>query len=75
MALVNFTLSEDGVGAFNDALVCIHKFSDDVSLEIKKDKVSFPLRHCHGAGTYSRNIADLLTQNLQPTSWSSLHST
>lgn len=39
MALVNFTLSEDGVGAFNDALVCVHKFSDDVSLEIKKDKV------------------------------------
>lgn len=40
MALVNFTLSEDGVSAFNDALVCIHKFSDDVSLEIKKDKVN-----------------------------------
>lgn len=39
MALVNFTLSEEGVGAFNDALMCIHKFSDDVSLEIKKDKV------------------------------------
>ncbi|KAH8781483.1 Rad9-domain-containing protein [Diaporthe sp. PMI_573] len=39
MALVNFTLSEDGVSAFNDALVCIHKFSDDVSLEIKKDKL------------------------------------
>lgn len=40
MALVDFTLSEDGVSAFNEALVCIHKFSDDVSLEIKKDKVS-----------------------------------
>ncbi|KAJ0109178.1 hypothetical protein J7T55_009508 [Diaporthe amygdali] len=39
MALVTFTLSEDGVGAFNDALVCIHKFSDDVSLEVKKDKL------------------------------------
>lgn len=39
MALVNFTLSEEGVGAFNDALVCIHKFSDDVCLEIKKDNV------------------------------------
>lgn len=39
MALVNFTLSEEGVGAFNDALTCIHKFSDDVSLEVKKDKV------------------------------------
>lgn len=39
MTLVSFTLSEEGVGAFNDALVCIHKFSDDVSLEVKKDKV------------------------------------
>lgn len=39
MALVSFTLSEEGVGAFNDALLCIHKFSDDVSLEIKKDKL------------------------------------
>lgn len=39
MALVNFTLSEEGVGAFNDALICIQKFSDDVSLEVRKDKV------------------------------------
>lgn len=39
MSLVNFTLSEEGVGAFNDALACIIKFSDDVSLEFKKDKV------------------------------------
>ncbi|POS78148.1 hypothetical protein DHEL01_v203455 [Diaporthe helianthi] len=39
MALVNFTLSEDGVSAFNDALVCMNKFSDDVSLEVKKDKL------------------------------------
>lgn len=48
MALVNFTLSEDGVSAFNDALVCIHKFSDDVSLEIKKDKVISSLWISHG---------------------------
>lgn len=50
MALVNFTLSEDGVSAFNDALVCIHKFSDDVSLEIKKDKVNPFLWISHGGG-------------------------
>lgn len=41
MALVSFTLNEEGVGAFNDALLCIHKFSDDVSLEIKKDIVRY----------------------------------
>lgn len=39
MALVSFTLSEEGVGAFNDALMCVNKFSDDVSLEVRKDKV------------------------------------
>lgn len=41
MALVSFTLSEEGVGAFNDALVCMNKFSDDVALDIKKDKVQY----------------------------------
>jgi len=39
MALVSFTLSEEGVGAFNDALICVNKFSDDVCLEVRKDKV------------------------------------
>lgn len=39
MALVSFTLSEEGVGAFNDALMCVNKFSDDVSIEVRKDKV------------------------------------
>ncbi|KAJ4424122.1 hypothetical protein N0V82_001170 [Gnomoniopsis sp. IMI 355080] len=39
MALVSFTLSEEGVGAFNDALMCVNKFSDDVSLEVRKDKL------------------------------------
>lgn len=39
MALVSFTLSEEGVGAFNDALMCVNKFADDVSLEVRNDKV------------------------------------
>ncbi|KLO79562.1 rad9 protein [Fusarium fujikuroi] len=37
MALLNFTLSEEGVSAFRDALICLNKFSDDVSLEARKD--------------------------------------
>ncbi|KAF5020363.1 hypothetical protein F66182_7612 [Fusarium sp. NRRL 66182] len=37
MALLNFTLSEEGVAAFRDALICLNKFSDDVSLEARKD--------------------------------------
>ncbi|KAK2612206.1 hypothetical protein QQS21_001782 [Conoideocrella luteorostrata] len=37
MAILSFTLSEEGVSAFRDALICLSKFSDDVSLEAKKD--------------------------------------
>lgn len=39
MAIASFTLSEDGVIAFQNALSCILKFTDDVSLEARKDKV------------------------------------
>jgi cell cycle checkpoint control protein RAD9A len=39
MAVLSFTLSEDGVGAFRDALICLNKFSDDVSVEARKDSV------------------------------------
>ncbi|KAJ9151850.1 DNA repair protein rad9 [Pleurostoma richardsiae] len=39
MAVVNFTLSEEGVAVLHDALVCIQKFSDDVSLEVRKEKL------------------------------------
>lgn len=47
MAVLNFTLSEDAVAAFRDVLACLNKFSDEVSLEAKKDKVSHLLsRHC-----------------------------
>ncbi|KAH7140716.1 Rad9-domain-containing protein [Dactylonectria macrodidyma] len=37
MSLLNFTLSEEGVSAFRDALICLNKFSDDVSLEARRD--------------------------------------
>ena len=43
MAVLNFTLSEEGVSGFRDALICLNKFSDDVSLEARKDCVSFIL--------------------------------
>lgn len=39
MAIVDFTLSESGVLAFQNALACVMKFSDDVSLEARRDKV------------------------------------
>ena len=40
MAVLNFTLSEEGITAFRDALICLNKFSDDVSLEARRDTVS-----------------------------------
>lgn len=39
MAVLRFTLSEDGVGVLRDALACLGKFSEEVSLEAKKDRV------------------------------------
>lgn len=42
MAVLSFTLSEEGVSAFRDALICLNKFSDDVSLEARKDSVRDP---------------------------------
>lgn len=40
MAILTFTLSEEGVTAFRDALNCLSKFSEDVSIEARKDSVS-----------------------------------
>ncbi|KAK5994585.1 DNA repair rad9-like protein [Cladobotryum mycophilum] len=37
MAILTFTLSEEAVAAFRDALICLNKFSEDVSLEARKD--------------------------------------
>ncbi|KAK3379753.1 Rad9-domain-containing protein [Lasiosphaeria ovina] len=40
MAILNFTLSEEGVAVFHDSLSCMFKFSDDVCLEARKDKLT-----------------------------------
>ncbi|KAI1188328.1 Rad9-domain-containing protein [Nemania serpens] len=39
MAVLQFTLSEDGVSVLRDALTCLSKFSDEVSLEAKRDRL------------------------------------
>ncbi|GAW22750.1 hypothetical protein ANO14919_122930 [Xylariales sp. No.14919] len=39
MAVLKFTLSEDGVSVLRDALTCLGKFSDEVSLEAKRDRL------------------------------------
>ncbi|KAM7223711.1 hypothetical protein V8F06_000727 [Rhypophila decipiens] len=40
MAVLNFTLSEEGVSVFHDALACMFKFSDDVCLEARSDRLT-----------------------------------
>lgn len=58
MAVVNFTLSEEGVVALQNVLACMLKFSDDVCLEAKKDKVG---RHASdGLGLYETNCSPLI---------------
>lgn len=42
MAVLNFSLNEEGVASLRDALICLNKFSDDVSLEARKDSVNLP---------------------------------
>jgi cell cycle checkpoint control protein RAD9A len=39
MPVVHFTLSESGIAAFQHVLACVMRFSDDVSLEARKDKL------------------------------------
>ncbi|KAK4650295.1 hypothetical protein QC762_706150 [Podospora pseudocomata] len=39
MVVLNFTLSEDGVAVLHDALACMFKFSDEVCLEARKEKL------------------------------------
>jgi hypothetical protein len=42
MAIISFTLSEEGMTVFHDALACILKFADEVCLEARPDRVSMP---------------------------------
>ena len=39
MAILNFALSPEALSKFHDALVCLGKFSEAVSIEASHDKV------------------------------------
>lgn len=39
MAVLLFTLSEEGVSGLRDALICLNKFNEEVCLEARKDQV------------------------------------
>lgn len=64
MPLLQFTLSREGVNALREALACLSKFNEEVSLEAKKDRVG-ALESCTGAR--------MLT--CSPSSWFLRHST
>ncbi|KAI1435137.1 Rad9-domain-containing protein [Xylaria sp. CBS 124048] len=59
MAVLKFTLSEDGVTILRDALTCLGKFSDEVSLEAKKDKLVLTAlntsKSAYGSLTFATN--------------------
>jgi hypothetical protein len=40
MAVLTFTLSPEAVGKMHDALICLGKFNESVSLEATRDHVS-----------------------------------
>lgn len=39
MAILNFTLNPEAIGKLHDALVCLGKFNEAVSIEASQDKV------------------------------------
>lgn len=39
MAILGFTLSPEAIGKLHDALVCLGKFSEAVSVQASRDKV------------------------------------
>jgi cell cycle checkpoint control protein RAD9A len=41
MAILSFTLNPDSISKLHDALVCLGKFSEAVSIEASNDKVCF----------------------------------
>lgn len=41
MVALNFTLQPEALAALHDALVCLGKFSESVSIEARRDRVGF----------------------------------
>lgn len=52
MALLTFTLSPEALAKLHDALVCLGKFSETVSIEAAHDKVSKCMTSCTVLETY-----------------------
>lgn len=41
MVALNFALQPEALAVLHDALICLAKFSDAVSIEARRDKVGF----------------------------------
>jgi len=46
MTVLSFSLTPEATGRFHDALVCLAKFGEFVSLEARKDKAGRYSSHC-----------------------------
>lgn len=46
--VLSFTLSEEGVTALRDVLICLNKFNEEVCLEARKDQVYSTSSILHG---------------------------
>ena len=51
MHILSFILSPEGVGRVHDAVLCLAKFSEMVSLEARSDKVRMLFRYLRRSGT------------------------
>jgi hypothetical protein len=60
MVVLNFTLTEEGVAVLHDALACMFKFSDDVCMEARNDKVSAALDVARAAHAIAKLLSALV---------------
>ncbi|CAK7203923.1 hypothetical protein SEUCBS139899_006673 [Sporothrix eucalyptigena] len=54
MVIVSFTLTDEGVASFQNALACILKFSEDVSLDARRDRALLSIFRSRAGGDASR---------------------
>jgi len=61
MAVLHMTLTEEGVTFLRDALLCLAKFSEEVTIEARRDQVCLPMN------VVAVTIEGLLVALLTPT--------
>ena len=63
MQTLKFILQPENVSRVHDALICLSKFSESVSLEARRDKVGIPLEdHINSMSTDQFHALSLFLQ-------------